>query len=114
MWMEPYFLSENRNSQVLYGVGEGPEMFHRPGGLGDNVAKWLGENLNGIGVQIEISFKSQDGTNLRGTLYMPDGIKPGSKVPGVVMAHGRNHSQESWLTLPREVVKREWPSWFSI
>ena len=106
MWMEPYFLSENRNSQVLYGVGEGPEMFHRPGGLGDNVAKWLQENLNGIGTQTEISFKSQDGTNLHGTLYMPDGVKPGSKVPGVVMAHGRNHSQESWLTLPREVVKK--------
>jgi dienelactone hydrolase len=106
VWMEPYFLSENRNSDVLFGVGEGPEMLHRPGGLGESVSKWLMDNLSALGTKTDVTFKSQDGTTLHGSLYVPDNIAPDAKVPGVVMAHGRNHSQQSWLTLPREVVKQ--------
>jgi len=109
LWSEPYYLSENQGSKIFYGVGEGPEMFHRPGGLGENVAKWLEDTLNGLGLQTEISFKSKDGTPLRGTMWMPDNLEANAKLPAVIMAHGRNHSEESWLTLPREVVAKGMP-----
>lgn len=106
VWMEPYFLSENKNSDVLFGVGEGPEMLHRPGGLGESITKWLMDNLYALGTKTDVTFKSQDGTILHGTLLMPDNIAANARVPAVVMAHGRNHSQQSWLTLPAEVVKQ--------
>jgi dienelactone hydrolase len=106
VWMEPYFLSENRNSGVLYGVGEGPEMLHRPGGLGESISKWLMDNLYALGNTRDVTFRSQDGTILHGTLFMPHETAPNARVPGVVMAHGRNHSQQSWLALPHEVVKK--------
>lgn len=102
---EAYFLSENRNSGLLFGVGHGLLMFYRPGALDESVAQWLGNNLKGLGTETNVSFKSEDGWTLRGTLYMPDGLEDNSKVAGVVFVHGFMHDQQHWYSLAREVVK---------
>jgi dienelactone hydrolase len=81
-------------------------MFYRPGGLDEKVAQWLEENLKGLGTETEVSFQSEDGWKLQGTLVLPDGISETSKIPGVVFVHGFMHDQQQWYHIAREVVKQ--------
>ena len=104
-WAEPYFLSTNRHSRLFFGVDQGPTMFHRQGGLAERVAEWLGDNLGSLPMVTSVHFRSQDGWNLSGTLFMPSAGHSGENVPGVVFVHGFNHSEQSWGTFPEDVAK---------
>ncbi len=104
--MEPYLLSENKNSDLAFGIGHGLLMFHRPGGIDEKVTKFLNENLKSLGTQTEVSFKSDDGWTLHGVLYLPNGASDTAKVPGVVFVHGFNHDQQQWYPIEQQVVKK--------
>ena len=102
---EPYFLSENRDSKVYFGLDRGAGMFNRPPQVAEKVATWLDDNVTGLGTDTEISFQSEDGWPLRGNLLMPANADGNSKVPGVVFIHGAHHDQQGFYFLAREVVK---------
>jgi dienelactone hydrolase len=101
-----FALSESRDSHIiLTASGHGTGMFTRNKGLAEEVASWLGRNVKGVGVGSEISFTTPDGWTLRGSLQIPDDLKPGAKVPGVVLVHGANHDQYTWYALSRALTK---------
>lgn len=105
---EPYFLSTDQGSRLLFVMDRGASVFNRPGDPIGKTTTWLRENLVGIGYQKEISFSTEDDKLLKGTLYMPDypdkdtGKKP---VAAVVFVHGANHDATTWYHLAREVTK---------
>ncbi|MBI2817468.1 MAG: dienelactone hydrolase family protein [Acidobacteria bacterium] len=101
---EPYFLSPNKYSHLILAMDRGASMFNRPGHLKEQVSDWLKHNLRSLGDEADVSFKSSDGWELRGNLYLPDGAD-GKKVPAVVFVHGINHDQQTWYYLAREVVR---------
>ena len=45
----------------------------------------------------EISFKTEDGWTIYGTLSIPTGLAPGEKVPGVAMVHSPAHDRDIYL-----------------
>ena len=102
---EPYFLSENPSSGLILSMDRGAAMFNRPGHLKEQVSEWLKNNLRAMGAETEVSFQSEDGWNLHGNLYMPDGLDGNAQVAGVVFVHGINHDQQTWYYLARAVVK---------
>ena len=101
---EPYFLSENAGSHIMFVIDRGAAIFNRPGQIFEQVSDWLKANVNNIGTQTEISFKTEDGWTLRGSMFLPDNLD-GKKVPGVVFVHGQNHDVQAWYYLAREVAK---------
>lgn len=102
---EPYFLSRNPYSDMVFGVQRGTNMMNRPGGLSARVTDFFVDNLRGLGIETPVTFTSTDGWTLKGTLTMPDGITIAPRVPGVVFVHGYNHSSEGWTPLARAVVR---------
>lgn len=106
MAAEPYFLSQDRGSRLLFVVDRGASIFNRPGDPIGKTTDWLLENLVGIGYQSNISFRTEDNKLLRGTLYTPDGPRRNEEpVPGVIFIHGANHDATTWYHLAREVTK---------
>lgn len=104
--MQAYFLSENKNSEILLGTGHGTVILNFPGGVYQKLGQWLTDNLRGLGTETDVVFKSQDGWTLHGSLRMPDGLDANVKIPGVVFVHGYNHDQQHWYPLAKEVVKK--------
>lgn len=102
-WAEPYFCSTNARSRLDFGVDQGPTMLFRIGGLIERICAWLDENLASLPVRRAVTFES-DGWRLSGTLYLPSKGQR-QPVPGVVFAHGLNHSEQSWGTIPDEVAR---------
>jgi dienelactone hydrolase len=102
---EPFFLAEDRGSQLLFLADRGAAVFNRPGNPLERVTKWLVANLRAVGRATEITITTQDGVKLVGTLHLPDGIEKDGKVAGVVLVHGANHDATTWDHLAREVVK---------
>ena len=103
---EPFFLSEDKGSRLMFVMDRGASIFNRPGQPIKKTTDWLKENLVAIGYQSAVSFKTEDGKLLRGTLYMPDGINKNSQpIGGVVYIHGANHDATTWYHLAREVTK---------
>ena len=45
----------------------------------------------------EVSFKTEDGWIIHGTLSIPAGLKPGGKIPGVVLVHSPAHDRDIYL-----------------
>ncbi|HKA21706.1 MAG TPA: alpha/beta fold hydrolase [Blastocatellia bacterium] len=45
----------------------------------------------------EVSFKTEDGWVIHGTLSIPAGLTPGRKIPGVVMVHSPAHDRDIYL-----------------
>ncbi|NNE37477.1 MAG: prolyl oligopeptidase family serine peptidase, partial [Gammaproteobacteria bacterium] len=106
MAAEPYFLSEDDGSELLFVMDRGASIFNRPGDPIGKTTSWLMKNLMGIGYQSEVSFRTEDRKLLRGTLYIPDWIDTATKpVAGVVFVHGANHDATTWWKLAREVTK---------
>jgi dienelactone hydrolase len=91
-----YADSKNHSSDLLIAVGYGAGMFSHTRGLEEQVVSWLDRNVNGLGVEREISFQSQDGWTVRGLLRIPPSARAGQKVPGVVMVHGAKHDQQTY------------------
>jgi dienelactone hydrolase len=102
---EAYSLSDNDDSDIILAVGHGTVMFSHTKGLEEQVVHWLDRNLTAVGTETEVSFRSSDGWTLHGTLHMPNGLKNGAKVPGVVMVHGAKHDQQTYIDLAPELVK---------
>ena len=101
-----YALSSNSSSDFLPAVGHGTVMFSHTKGLEEKVVQWLEKNVKGLGVEKEVSFKSEDGMQLQGTIRLPPGISPNSKVAGVVLVHGAKHDQQTYYFMAREIAKR--------
>ena len=102
---EPYYLSENVNSRLLFGVQRGTNMLNRPGGLREATTQWLVDNLKSLPTETDVTFRSADGWDLYGTLFMPGNMNENTETPGVVFVHGYNHSSEGMYYLAREVAK---------
>jgi dipeptidyl aminopeptidase/acylaminoacyl peptidase len=103
---EPYFLSQDKGSRLVFVMDRGASIFNRPGDPIKKTADWLKANLMAIGHQSQVSFKTEDEKLLQGRLYMPDGPDKGTKpVGGVVFIHGANHDATTWYHLAREVTK---------
>src|SRR5215510_3481747 len=45
----------------------------------------------------EVSFKTEDGWVIHGTLSIPAGLTPATKIPGVVMVHSPAHDRDIYL-----------------
>lgn len=101
-----YNRSENRNSDLIVGMGYGGQLFATTPGTTEKVAQWLNYNLKGLGKSTKVSFRSTDGWTLSGRLRIPDGASESSKVPVVVFAHGAKHDQSTYYYLEQEVIKR--------
>ena len=96
----------DKGSRLMFVMDRGASIFNRPGQPIKRTTDWLKENLVGIGYQSAISFKTEDGKLLRGTLYMPDGVnKNAGPVGAVVYIHGANHDATTWYHLAREATK---------
>lgn len=102
---QPYFASEHSASTLLLVMDRGAAIFNRPGGIREEVSEWLAANLLSLGVDVPVSFRSEDGWTLRGNLFLPGGVDGNAKVPGVVFVHGINHDQQTWYQLAREVTQ---------
>jgi len=101
---EPYFLSENTNSSLMFVIDRGAAIFNRPGHVIEQVSDWLKKNVGALGTATEVSFQTEDGWTLWGTLFVPDSLE-GKKVPGVIFVHGQNHDVQTWYYLARDVAK---------
>jgi cephalosporin-C deacetylase-like acetyl esterase len=104
-WAEPYLCSENAGSRLVFGVDQGPTMLHRIGGLIETIVAWFDDNLASLPIQRAVTFTSDGGWKLCGTVYLPSRHN-GQRVPGAVFAHGLNHSEQSWGTIPDEVARK--------
>lgn len=103
---EAYYLSKNKDSDLILAVGHGAVMFSHTEGLEQQVIQWLEDNLKGLGTETEVSFQSDDGWTLQGNLRLPDGADKNSKLAGVVMVHGAKHDQQTYAHLSEEIVKK--------
>lgn len=101
---EPYYYSKNTGSGIMFVIDRGAAIFNRPGQIMEQVSGWLKQNVGNLGRKTEISFKTEDGWTLHGSLFTPDSLG-GKKVPGVVFVHGQNHDVQTWYYLAREVAK---------
>ena len=104
--VEAYYLSKNKDSDLIMAVGHGAVMFSHTEGLEQQVIQWLQDNLEGLGTETEVSFQSDDGWTLQGNLRLPDGVDNNSKLAGVVMVHGAKHDQQTYANLSEELVKK--------
>jgi len=101
---KPYYYSKHPGSGILFVIDRGAAIFNRPGQIMEQVSDWLQRNVGNLGRKTEISFKTEDGWTLHGSLFTPDNLG-GRKVPGVVFVHGQNHDVQTWYYLAREVAK---------
>ena len=101
---QPYFDSDNKGSSLMFVIDRGAAIFNRPGNVIERVADWLKANVSAIGTESDISFKTEDGWTLRGSMFVPDGLE-NKKVPAVIMVHGQNHDPQAWYYLAREIAK---------
>ncbi len=103
---DAYSHAKHVDSEFIMAKGHGTSMFSHTAGLEEKVVDWLTTNLKGIGTQTEVSFRSEDGWDLRGSVRVPDGLPAGSKVPAVVMVHGAKHDQQTYHQLAQELAKK--------
>jgi len=102
---ENYALSPHPSSDILIEVGYGAGMFSHTKGLEERVVAWMNKNLQGLGTEREVSFKTTDGWQLRGRVRIPQGASEAAKVPGVVMVHGARHDLQTYQHLAEELAK---------
>jgi len=103
---EAFASSKSTDSDFLMARGHGTSMFSHTAGLEEKVVKWLESNLKALGNETEVTFRSEDGWTLRGSLRMPGGVKGDAKVPGVVMVHGAKHDQQTYYELAQSLAKQ--------
>ena len=103
---EAYYLSRNKNSDIVLTMGHGTVMFNHTKGLDTKVMDWLAENVKGVGIASEVNFDTPDGWSLHGRLHLPDAAFEGKKVPAVVFVHGANHDEDTYYDLAKALVKQ--------
>jgi dienelactone hydrolase len=110
-----YKLSRSAESRigVYKDIGMGTTMFsvwrsekpkEKP--LEDGLAEWMVALLAGWGETREVSFASEDGWTLHGTLKTPAGMSAQKVVPGVVMIHSSFTDRNIWNHLADAIVRQ--------
>jgi dienelactone hydrolase len=72
----------------------------------DGIADWISERLKSFGSKREVTFQSEDGWALHGTLRMPEGVGESGPVPGVVMLHSSFTDRHIFDHLAELMVQR--------
>jgi len=72
----------------------------------DGLADWLVERLGRKGEKREVTFKTEDGWTLYGTLRTPEFLNSDAPVPGVVLIHSSFTDRGIFDHLAEEMVKR--------
>ena len=103
---EAFADSKSVDSDFIMAKGHGTSMFSHTAGLEEKVVEWLEGNLKALGSETEVTFRSEDGWTLRGSLRIPGGMKGGAKVPGVVMVHGAKHDQQTYYELAQSLARQ--------
>ena len=103
---EAFYLSRNKNSDIVLTVGHGTVMFNHTKGLDTKVMDWLAANVKGVGTESEVTFNTPDGWSLHGHLRLPDAALENKKVPGVVFVHGAQHDENTFYNLSRALVEQ--------
>ena len=101
---QPYYHSANPGSEIMFVIDRGAAIFNRQGQIMEQASDWLAKNVASLGQKTEISFQTEDGWTLQGSLFTPDHLG-NRKVPGVVFVHGQNHDIATWYYLARETSK---------
>ncbi|CAN5742412.1 hypothetical protein BH18ACI4_BH18ACI4_03280 [soil metagenome] len=85
---------EESRINVYKNMGMGTTMFsvwrsERPNekSIEDGLSQWMIERLRSAGIVRDVSFKTEDGWTLYGTLRTPDGAGGNVPTPGVLMIH---------------------------
>src|SRR5688572_28066461 len=52
-----------------------------------------------MSTETEISFVTEDGWTIHGTLSVPEGLGPSESVPAVVLVHSPAHDRDAYLGL---------------
>jgi dienelactone hydrolase len=112
---DAYKLTRDEESRinVYKNMGMGTTMFsvwrsERPKEkpIEEGLAEWMVERLKSSGLTNEVSFKSEDGWTLYGTLRTPEGINEKAPIPGVVMIHSSFTDRHIFDHLASMMVKR--------
>jgi dienelactone hydrolase len=112
---EAYNLSqaEETRIRVYKDVGVGTTMFsvwrsehpkEKP--LEDGIADWMIGQLRSVGRMQEVSFQTEDGWTLYGTLRTPESIAEGTSTPGVILIHSSFTDRHIYDRLAETMVKR--------
>jgi dienelactone hydrolase len=72
----------------------------------DGIAEWFSERLKSLGHKREVTFKSDDGWTLHGTLRLPEGVSESAPTPGVVMLHSSFTDRHIFDHLAELMVQR--------
>jgi dienelactone hydrolase len=72
----------------------------------DGIAEWISGRLKSFGNKREVTFQSEDGWTLEGTLRAPDGAGEGGPAPGVVMLHSSFTDRHIFDHLAELMVQR--------
>lgn len=112
---DAYNLSQSEESRirVFNGIGMGTTMFsvwrsERPKEkpLEDGLAEWMVEQLRSAGRSQEVSFQTEDGWTLYGTLRTPDNESETPGAPGVILIHSSFTDRNIYDHLAETMVKR--------
>jgi dienelactone hydrolase len=112
---DAYKLSRNADSRigVYRDIGLGTTMFsvwrsekpkEKP--LEDGLAEWMVSQLKSHGSAREVSFQSEDGWTLHGTLRTPDGMSEAKPVPAVALIHSSFTDRHIWNHLTELLARR--------
>lgn len=112
---EAYNLTQSEESRirVYKDLGMGTTMFsvwrsehpkEKP--IEDGLAEWMVEQLRSAGRAQEVSFQTQDGWTLYGTLRTPENLSEGTPVPGVILIHSSFTDRHIYDHLAETMVKR--------
>jgi len=112
---DAYKLTQDEESRinVYKDMGIGTTMFsvwrsERPKEkpIEESVAEWMLEQLRSSGLTREVSFKSEDGWILYGTLRTPESISEKTLTSGVIMVHSSFTDRYIFDHLAAQMVKR--------
>jgi dienelactone hydrolase len=112
---DAYKLTQSEDSliNVYKDMGMGTTMFsvwrsehakEKP--IEENLAGWMLEQLHSAGRSQEVSFQTEDGWTLYGTLRTPDGTTGNAPPPGVIMVHSSFTHRHIFDHLAEQMVKR--------
>lgn len=104
---------EDSRISVYKNMGMGTTMFsvwrsehpnEKP--IEETLAEWMSEELKAAGLSREVSFKTEDGWTLYGTLRTPAGLGTNAPIPGVIMIHSSFTDRHIFDHLAAQMVRR--------
>jgi poly(3-hydroxybutyrate) depolymerase len=58
-----------------------------------------------VGIESELTLKTDDGWQLHGRLRIPDGLAAGKKVAAIAFSHGANHDMDTFQDFTKTLAK---------